>query len=111
MALLKILFADDHIQQYLSDQYIRDRIEEQSPGLSRDERSRLMMEHKAYLQVLPRAVEALKDDGYEVIPVYSYREAMREATNTRFDIAIVDMGWYLDKELPPAVQKTVCITL
>ncbi len=99
--MLKVLFADDHLKQQLSDSYIRGRIKEVYPHLNEHKVKELMSKHREYLAVMPRALAALKDDGYEVICADSYQEAMTLAASTTVDIAIVDMGWFLDKDLPP----------
>ena len=102
MSMTRVLFADDHLRAPPTTDFIRARIAEEYPGLPKAEKNRLVSEHKKHLQTTSKAVEVLKDGGYDVRAVGIYDDAIKVASTESFDIAIIDLGWYLEEMLPPA---------
>ena len=78
MVSLKILFADDQIPKDKPDDEI-----------SNEERK------------LKDLVDELEHSHYKVKIANTFKDAIDKANNCQFDIAIIDMGWYYDKENIP----------
>jgi DNA-binding NarL/FixJ family response regulator len=45
-------------------------------------------------------ITSLKDTGYQIITAREYNEAIEKIEKTEYDIAIIDLGWYMDFSLP-----------
>ena len=78
MSCLKILVADDQIpDQNLPDDKITD-------------------ESKKLLSI----IKDLEIANYHVTAVNKFKDAMEKVKNSTFDIAIIDMGWQYDEDIP-----------
>ena len=59
-----------------------------------------------------KAVQKLKDAGYHVDVARTLKEAIDQVKKTHYDIAIIDLGWYLDESIPrserPAAGWKIC---
>jgi hypothetical protein len=94
MPRLKVLFADDHIpDDKIPTSSIEELVHVQRPDLNdADVRA---------CRPMRNSVEKLKDaDGFDVTIANRYADALRLAQGDRFDIAIIDLGWFLDDALP-----------
>jgi hypothetical protein len=90
---VRVLFVDDQIpEDEIPEDQIFDRVKEQhpkgSPGFIRA------------FKVMRRARQAVSED-HDVTVARTHKEAMRLAQTERFDVAIIDLGWYAD----PAVSE------
>lgn len=93
MTRLKVLFADDQIPD---DQIIsvmtKKYPHERYPRVDSND-----IEHFLSMR---KAVKVLRDGNYEVFIAYSKREALDLIKDHHFDIAIVDLRWYFDMDVP-----------
>ncbi len=59
-----------------------------------------------------QVVQALRDYGYRVTAARTFSEAAKQIADSTFDLAIVDLGWYMDASLPqserPAAGWSLC---
>jgi CheY-like chemotaxis protein len=57
-------------------------------------------------------VQALRDSGYRVTVARTYSDAVKEISHGEFDLAIIDLGWFMDSSLPkeerPAAGWSLC---
>jgi hypothetical protein len=90
---VRVLFVDDQIpEDEIPEDQIFDRVKKQYPrGSSGFIRA---------FEVMRRARQAVSED-HDVTVARSHKEAMRLAQTERFDVAIIDLGWYAD----PAVRE------
>src|SRR5690349_15121232 len=94
MARLKILFADDQIpDETIPDAEIKESLKAQHPHWSPGFINAFV--------AMRQSVKTLRGAGYEVIVARTYKEALKLAKRSHFDIAIVDLGWFADESLPP----------
>lgn len=47
-----------------------------------------------------KIVKALRDSGYLVTTARKYGDAAKEISRGEFDLAIIDLGWYMDYSIP-----------
>jgi hypothetical protein len=98
MVRLKVLFADDQIpDDEIADSDIISVMTKRYP-------------HERYPHVDPddiehflsmrEAVKVLRDGGYDVSIANTKRKALNLIKATHFDIAIVDLRWYFDMDVP-----------
>ncbi len=61
---------------------------------------------------MARIVEILRDSGYQVSTANNFSEARKLAEDSNFDLAIIDLGWYMDPTLPgkerPSAGWSLC---
>jgi hypothetical protein len=50
-------------------------------------------------QFMREIVKGLRDSGYQVTAASTYRDAEKEISEGEFDLAIIDLGWYMDFSL------------
>lgn len=57
-------------------------------------------------------VQGLRDSGYRLTVARTYDDATKEISDGDFDLAIIDLGWYMDFSLPeaerPAAGWSLC---
>ena len=57
-------------------------------------------------------VQALRDHSYHVSTARTYKDALRQIDESDFDLAIIDLGWFIDLELTeadrPAAGWLIC---
>ncbi|TET11118.1 MAG: response regulator [Candidatus Thorarchaeota archaeon] len=82
--MIRILFADDQIPEY----------DIPESKISQDERE------------MRKAVQKLKDAGYHVDVARTLKESIDQVKKKRYDIAIIDLGWYYDKSVSSSEQPT-----
>jgi hypothetical protein len=51
-------------------------------------------------------IQSLRDFGYHVTPARTFATAEKEITKTSFDLAIIDLGWYMDATIPQTERAT-----
>lgn len=104
--MLRILFVDDHIPDnnipdgelvthYLD---ILQKNFHDYPYTEAAFRDRAVRGYPAMRQ----ALKGLKSDNFDVVCENTFKDGMKRARTQKFDIAIVDLGWYLD----PAVDSS-----
>jgi hypothetical protein len=107
MATLRILVADDQIPP---------------PDVPEAQfRSKLLLDfgdtketHAFFEQCvfMGQVVQALRDSGYRVTTARTYGEATKVISEEAFDLAIVDLGWYMDSSVPknerPSAGWSLC---
>ncbi len=107
MTSLRIFIADDQIP---------------SPGISNTKFKEQILEkfgdkpkvHEFIDQCLfmVQIVEILRDSGYQVTTANKFSEAKKLAEDSNFDLAIIDLGWYMDPTLPekerPSAGWSLC---
>jgi hypothetical protein len=107
MPALHILIADDQIPPLdMSEQ------EFQKSLLSKhgdNPQTRGFLKQCAFMEEI---VQALRDLGDRVTTARTYNDAVKEVSNRYFDLAIVDLGWFMDFSLPakdrPAAGWSLC---
>jgi hypothetical protein len=71
--------------------------------------NRLFMEQCLFMG---EVVQALRDSGYRLTTARTYKEATKVISEGNFDLAIIDLGWYMDFALPenqrPAAGWSLC---
>jgi CheY-like chemotaxis protein len=59
-----------------------------------------------------KIVQALSDSGYLVTTARTYGDAAKEISRGEFDLAIIDLGWYMDYSIPeekrPSAGWSLC---
>jgi hypothetical protein len=104
---VKGLFADDHIpdstvpEQELLSHYGRI-LQERFPEANDSWRDRAARGYPAMLQ----AVKGLRDDDLQVACANTRDEAKRLVQSEVFDVAVVDLGWYLDASIEPGLRAS-----
>jgi hypothetical protein len=97
MARIKILFADDQIpDDHIPDDLIRETLSNLNPHWSPGFINAFV--------AMRKAVKTLRSENYEVTVARSYAEGISLIDTMRFDIAIVDLGWFADEDLAPHQQ-------
>jgi CheY-like chemotaxis protein len=92
MARARVLFADDQIpDDTIPDDRITSTLKEQHPQWN----DRFIQAFVATRQ----AVKTLRGAGYEVTVARTYKGALELVKSSRFEIAIVDLGWFADEDL------------
>ena len=108
--MLKVLFADDHIpdmnvpESELTAHYLRviqERFHEW-PYTDAAFRDRAIRGYPAMLQ----AFKGLKSDNFDVVCANTLDDARKLAQTDKFDIAIVDLGWFLDPAVSSAERES-----
>jgi CheY-like chemotaxis protein len=107
MPALHILVADDQIPPGdVPEQDFRNRILGQ---FGDNPHTRGFVEQCAFMG---ETVQALRDSGYRVTAVRTYNDARKEISRGDFDLAIIDLGWYMDDSIPeqdrPAAGWSLC---
>lgn len=107
MTTLRILIADDQIPPAeLTEQEFRDQFFRQYGD---SEHNRKFIEQCAFMR---QVVQALRDSGYRLITARTFNEATRHISDGDFDLAIVDLGWYMDFTIPederPSAGWSLC---
>lgn len=98
MARLKILFADDQIpDENIPDNEIKKSLNEQHPKWSAGFINAFV--------AMRKSVQTLRGAGYDVTVARTYKDALELIKRSRFDIAIVDLGWFADETLTPKQQE------
>lgn len=97
MSSLRILFADDQIpDEEIPDEEISSVLKERHP---------LWAPGSIKACVLMReTVKALRGAGYDVTVANSFGSAKTLISEQNFDIAIIDLGWGADEELPRSMR-------
>lgn len=103
METLKVLYVDDHIptgkdKEYLyliNQEEIRVKLKEKESGLT-DEN----LNEWASVYYNASLVRQTLDEAYHVTLANHHHEAMKLASKYHYDIAIVDIGWTNDNQLP-----------
>jgi hypothetical protein len=104
MAKCKVLYVDDHIPDTsIPDEkdLIKSTLKERHPN-KKDE---ALDEWVRVYYYARRVIRALQDATYEVVSANNYQDAIQLVENSQFDVAIIDLGWYNDNNLPIEVQK------
>jgi len=92
MARAKVLFADDQIpEDSIPDDRIKSTLREQHPQW-KDEFIQAFVATR-------QAVKTLRGAGYDVTVARTYQDALELVKSSRFEIAIVDFGWFADEHL------------
>lgn len=107
MRSLRILVADDQIPpEDLSEQAFREKIIAQYGDT---QQCRNFLKQCAFMGGI---VQSLRDVGYHVTPARFHSDARRIINENEFDLAIIDLGWYMDDSLPettrPAAGWSLC---
>jgi response regulator RpfG family c-di-GMP phosphodiesterase len=93
MARLKVLFADDQIpDDDIPDNDIISVMTKRYPHVDPDDIGHFLS--------MRDAVKVLRDGGYDVSTANTKRKALNLIKATHFDIAIVDLRWYFDMDVP-----------
>jgi len=93
MPRLKVLFADDQIpDDDIPDSDTISVMTKRYPHVDPDD-----IEHFLSMR---EAVKVLRDGGYDVSIANTKRKALNLIQATHFDIAIVDLRWYFDMDVP-----------
>lgn len=97
MTRLKILFADDQIpDERIADDDVVSVLKREHPDWS--------YRFLSAFPIMRQAVTTLRDAGYDVTVARTAKDALSLAKNGHFDLAIIDMGWYGDDEVPETKQ-------
>lgn len=95
---MKILFADDQIpDENLADDDVEAALKRKYPKAQ-----------QAFLNSFPimrQAVATLRNAGYDVTVATGAKDALSLAAGKHFDIAIVDMGWFGDLDVPEGQRE------
>jgi hypothetical protein len=107
MATLRILIADDQIPPAeLTEQEFRDQFFRQ---YGNSEQNRKFIDQCAFMG---QVVQALRDSGYRLTTARTFDEATKHISGGDFDLAIVDLGWYMDFTVPeherPSAGWSLC---
>lgn len=98
--MLRVLFADDHLPDEgvqgpdIESHYravIQERFADETDGF----RERAVRGYP----VLRDALEHLRLDGYDVAPANTLAHTLKLASKEQFDVAIIDLGWFMQREL------------
>jgi len=60
-------------------------------------------EHRRFMEqcvFMGDIVQGLKDSGYRVTTARTYADATKEISNGSFDLAVIDLGWFMDFSIP-----------
>lgn len=107
MPSLRILVADDQIpDEGLSEQDFRKKFFAKHEGSSHNQ---AFIDQCIFMR---RIVQALRDAGYQVAAARTYSDAEKKIRERKFDLAIIDLGWFMDSSLPeearPAAGWSLC---
>jgi CheY-like chemotaxis protein len=107
MPALHILIADDQIPPGdMPEQEFRKRLLAKHGD---NQQNRRFLDQCAFMGEI---VQALRDSGYRVTTARMYDDAVKEISSGCFDLAIIDLGWYMDCSLAekdrPAAGWQLC---
>ena len=93
MAILRIFIADDQIppSDVPEEEFRKSLIAKYG-----DTENRAFLEQCQFMREI---VQDLRDRGYQVTVARKYRDAEKEISRGEFDLAIIDLGWYMDSSL------------
>lgn len=95
MSALRILIADDQIPpSNIPENEFRINFFRQYGD---NAQNRAFMEQCKFMGEI---VQALRDSGYRVTTARTYEQACTKISEDEFDLAIVDLGWYMDFSVP-----------
>lgn len=105
--MLRILFADDQIPpEDLTGEEYREQLVQQFG------RKQQTLHFADQCRFVAEVIGALRDAGYLVTEARTFGEARRLAQESEFDLAIIDLGWFLDPQLgskeQPAAGWSLC---
>jgi len=107
MTVLRILLADDQIPPHDDSEEVfhaalKKQFGDPATVLACIEQCRFMGE----------VVQALRDAGYRLTTARTYADAVEQIASNDFDLAIIDLGWYLDTKVPrherPSAGWSLC---
>jgi CheY-like chemotaxis protein len=106
MLALNILVADDQIPPDIPESKFRESILNQYGDTS---------ENRAFFKqcmFMGKIVESLRDHGHSVTAARTFQDAQKQISDREFDLAIIDLGWFMDSALPkkdrPAAGWDLC---
>lgn len=101
---LRILFADDQLpDDHIVDAEVLARIGAEYPGAQPG--------FVRAFTVMRRIVKALREQGHDVTVARRLADAISLAQDQHFDVAIIDLGWYADRDVDRADAPTAGWTL
>ncbi|MBA3572164.1 MAG: hypothetical protein H0W34_09370 [Pyrinomonadaceae bacterium] len=107
MPTLHIFIADDQIPpSKLPEQEFRKRL---FAEYGDNAQNRRFFEQCVFMGEI---VQGLRDSGYRVTVAHTYADAVKEISRGEFDLAIIDLGWFMDFSIPekerPAAGWSLC---
>ncbi len=107
MAALRILIADDQIPpKGITEQEFRKRFFHQYGD---NDQNRRFIDQCSFMGQI---IQALSDSGYNLTTARTYKEALKQISESEFDLAIIDLGWYMDFAIPeikrPSAGWSLC---